>query len=199
MNETRRRRRRGSISREAMMAMRSKPPAVNPAPPGPVGGQYKPLTEHQIKLIYDTSLRMLSELGMGDAPPALVERALHLGQGDEVLRPLGAGEAGNDRRQIQLDDLGILRIGRVRTVEHVLSFVVRLDHGHVVGIAAGTVREAAEFVVPQAFKNAKTYEVLVKNSLTFLTDKVGGVRSTTDDSEDSAVGDDFVARKAVSH
>ncbi len=67
----------------------------------------------------------------------------------------------------------------------------------VVGIAAGTVREAAEFVVPQAFKNAKTYEVLVKNSLAFLTDKVGGVKSKNDDSEDSAVGDDFVARKAV--
>ncbi|MEM7563627.1 MAG: trimethylamine methyltransferase family protein [Pseudomonadota bacterium] len=79
MSETRKRRRRGTISREAMQAMRSKPPVINPAPPGPIGGQYKPLTEHQIKLIYDTSLRMLSELGMGDAPPALVQRALECG------------------------------------------------------------------------------------------------------------------------
>jgi trimethylamine--corrinoid protein Co-methyltransferase len=78
MNEPRKRGRRGS-SREAMLAKRSKPPAVNPAPAGPVGGQYRPLTDLQIKLIYDTSLRMLSELGMGDAPPVLVEQALKCG------------------------------------------------------------------------------------------------------------------------
>ena len=72
---TRRRRRRGG-SRAAMLAKRSKPPAINPAPAGPSGGQYRPLTEIQVKQIYDTSLRMLAELGMGDTPPALQERAL---------------------------------------------------------------------------------------------------------------------------
>jgi len=62
-----------------MLAKRSKPPAINPAPAGPVGGQYRPLTEIQVQQIYDTSIRMLAELGMGDAPPALVDQALKCG------------------------------------------------------------------------------------------------------------------------
>ena len=62
-----------------MIARRSKPPAVNPAPPGPVGGQYRPLTDQQVKAIYDTSLRMLAELGMGEAPQALTDQALECG------------------------------------------------------------------------------------------------------------------------
>ena len=78
MNEPRKRGRRGS-SREAMLAKRSKPPAINPAPAGPVGGQYRPLTDLQVKLIYDTSLRMLAELGMGDVPEALEKQALKCG------------------------------------------------------------------------------------------------------------------------
>jgi len=76
--KTRTRRRRGS-SREAMREKRSKPPTINPAPPGAVGGQYRPLTEHQLQQVYDTSLRMLAELGMGDAPPALSDQALKCG------------------------------------------------------------------------------------------------------------------------
>ncbi len=80
MSETpKRRRRRGTTSRAAMHARRSKPPAINPAPPGPTGGQYKPLTDIQLKQIYDTSLRMLAELGMGDAPPKLTKQALKCG------------------------------------------------------------------------------------------------------------------------
>ena len=79
MNEPQKRRRRGTSSREEMLARRSKPPVINPAPPGPVGGQYKPLTDQQVKQIYDTSLRMLAELGMGDAPQALTDQALKFG------------------------------------------------------------------------------------------------------------------------
>ena len=80
MSETpKRRRRRGTSSREAMLAKRSKPPAINPAPPGASGGQYRPLTENQIKQIYDTSIRMLAELGMGDAPAILTDQALKCG------------------------------------------------------------------------------------------------------------------------
>ena len=77
MSERPRRRRGGS--REAMLAKRSKPPAINPAPAGPVGGQYRPLGQAQVQQIYDTSMRMLAELGMGDAPPALVDQALKCG------------------------------------------------------------------------------------------------------------------------
>ena len=62
-----------------MLAKRSKPPAINPAPAGPTGGQYRPLTDTQVQLIYATALRMLAELGMGEAPPALVEKAVECG------------------------------------------------------------------------------------------------------------------------
>jgi trimethylamine--corrinoid protein Co-methyltransferase len=72
------RRRRGG-SRAAMLAKRSKPPAINPAPAGPTGGQYRPLTDTQVEQIYATSMRMLAELGMGDAPQALVDQALKCG------------------------------------------------------------------------------------------------------------------------
>ena len=75
----RKRRRRGQSSRDAMLAKRSKPPEINPAPPGPTGGQYRPLTESQIDQIYATAIRMLAELGMGEAPPALVEQAVKSG------------------------------------------------------------------------------------------------------------------------
>ncbi|MCP4766675.1 MAG: trimethylamine methyltransferase [Gammaproteobacteria bacterium] len=79
MNEPTRPRRRRGGSREAMLAKRSKPPVINPAPAGPVGGQYRPLTDAQVGQIYDTSIRMLAELGMGDAPDALTEQALKHG------------------------------------------------------------------------------------------------------------------------
>ena len=69
-----------------MLEKRSKPPAINPAPPGPTGGQYRPLNQDQIEKIYATALRMLAELGMGDAPPALVEQARRHGA---TINPLG--------------------------------------------------------------------------------------------------------------
>ncbi len=73
------RRRRGVTAREQMKAKRAAEPATNPAPPGPVGGQYKPLTDLQVRQIYSTSLRMLAELGMGDSPDALTRQALKCG------------------------------------------------------------------------------------------------------------------------
>jgi trimethylamine--corrinoid protein Co-methyltransferase len=82
MSEQRKRRRKGGGSREAMLARRSKPPEQNPAPPGPAGGQYRPLSRSQIERIYATSLRMLAELGMGDVPQVLREQAL--GQGAHI-------------------------------------------------------------------------------------------------------------------
>ncbi len=79
MSGGRKRGRRGARSRDAMIAKRRAAPAINPAPPGPAGGQYRPLTDKQIGRIYSTSLRMLAELGLGQAPPQLVERACERG------------------------------------------------------------------------------------------------------------------------
>ena len=78
MSGERPRRRRGS-SRAAMKAKRSQPPTLNPAPPGPIGGQYRPLRSVQLERVYETSLRMLAELGMGESPKLLVDQALTKG------------------------------------------------------------------------------------------------------------------------
>ena len=83
----RKRTRRGKItSREAMHELRNKPPEFDPCPPGPVGGQYKPLSEKQIEDIYHTALRILQELGMGEAPEKLVQQATSCGA---VVNELG--------------------------------------------------------------------------------------------------------------
>ena len=44
-----------------------------------------------------------------------------------------------------------------------------------VGVTAGTAKEIAEFVVPQAFQDSKSYEVMVRNSLGFLLNNVATV------------------------
>ena len=73
------RRRQKMTRREAMHAKRALPPEIDPCPVGGTGGQYKPLTDHQIHQIYQSSLRILSELGIGDAPEAMVEQAVKCG------------------------------------------------------------------------------------------------------------------------
>ncbi len=82
-----------------------------------------------------------------------------------------------------------------------------------VGITAGTAKEIAEFVVPQAFQDSKSYEVAVRNSLNFLLANVATVSdpnaekppapATAVSSADSANDPTainpgrFIARKAV--
>jgi len=57
--------------RDGRLAKRAAPPAVNPAPPGQAGGQYRPLSDADIEGIYATALRLLAELGMGEVPERL--------------------------------------------------------------------------------------------------------------------------------
>lgn len=59
--------------RQDRHARRAAGPEVNPCPPGPLGGQYKPLTDSGIRAIYDTALKLLAELGMGEVPARLVK------------------------------------------------------------------------------------------------------------------------------
>lgn len=82
-----------------------------------------------------------------------------------------------------------------------------------VGVTAGTAKEIAEFVVPQAFQDSKSYEVAVRNSLNFLLANVGTVSAPTsekpptpaisasaaDAANDPTGGNPgrFIARKAV--
>lgn len=57
--------------RKSRLAQHAAPPTINPAPPGPRGGRYRPLTETDARNIYQMALRLLSELGMGEVPARL--------------------------------------------------------------------------------------------------------------------------------
>ena len=65
--------------RKGRVSARAAGPATTPAAPGQIGGAYKPLTDRELKAIYKTALRLLSQLGMGEVPHDL-ER-LFLGAG----------------------------------------------------------------------------------------------------------------------
>jgi trimethylamine---corrinoid protein Co-methyltransferase len=57
--------------RESRLALRAAKPTVDPCPPGQSGGDYKPLQDAEIQRIYDTALRLLETLGMGEVPDRL--------------------------------------------------------------------------------------------------------------------------------
>lgn len=64
------------------------------------------------------------------------------------------------------------------------------------GVAGGAIRESASLLVPQAFQDSKTYSNLVGQTLDFLVEDVGGVKSDAKADDEPAI-DDFVARKTV--
>ncbi len=66
-----------------------------------------------------------------------------------------------------------------------------------VGLTAGIVQEAAALLVPQAFQSSKSYEISITNSLSFLTETVGGVKRVGENAPEADEAADFVARKAV--
>ena len=65
--------------RRKRLAKSAAPPKVNPAPPGQMGGAYQPLTEAELISIYNTALRLLEELGMGEVPDNLAEVLVNAG------------------------------------------------------------------------------------------------------------------------
>lgn len=68
--------------RKSRLAQRAAPPKVNPAPPGQIGGQYRPLSERDMQQIHGTALRLLSELGMGEVPKRLWDDLIAAGAVD---------------------------------------------------------------------------------------------------------------------
>ena len=66
-------RRRGG--REARRALRSRPIPMAEAAvrPGMTGGQYKPLTDHDMQRIHQTALKLLETVGLAQAIPSCVE------------------------------------------------------------------------------------------------------------------------------
>lgn len=80
-----------------------------------------------------------------------------------------------------------------RTLLYSLSLPERAVRSSI-GLAAGAAREAAAFLVPQAFQDAKTYEIIVGNSLKFLAEDIGGAKSAA---ANQGTTSDYLARKAV--
>jgi hypothetical protein len=82
-----------------------------------------------------------------------------------------------------------------------------------VGLTAGTAREIAEFVIPQAFQNSKSYQVAIRNSVNFLLQSVAEVPEESDPgavvpppapAADAVPGTEtdpgrFVAKKAIAN
>ena len=86
--------------RKARVTARAAPPVINPAPPGQIGGAYRPLTDTDLKAIFATALRLLAELGMGEVPDRLwadltVAGAVDLGNARLISEPVA-------RRSIRL-------------------------------------------------------------------------------------------------
>ena len=57
--------------RRERLAQRAAKPAVDPCPPGQIGGTYKPLSDSDLRRISDTALDLLEKLGIGEVPDRL--------------------------------------------------------------------------------------------------------------------------------
>ena len=102
-----------------------------------------------------------------------------------------------DCHGIWLDAEETLELNERRGLQQLLLYSLSLPERMVrssVGIAAGAAMETVGLLIPQSFQSAKTYELVVKNSLGFLAQDVGGVIS---DAGESPKNEDFMARKAV--
>jgi hypothetical protein len=64
------------------------------------------------------------------------------------------------------------------------------------GVVSGALRESASLLVPQAFRNSKTYNVMIQQMLDLLAEDVGGVQRPDDPHAPPKV-ENYVARKAV--
>ncbi|WP_044008822.1 trimethylamine methyltransferase family protein [Leisingera methylohalidivorans] len=65
--------------RRERLAQRAAKPAVDPCPPGQAGGAYKPLSDSDLRRIYDTALDLLEKLGIGEVPDRLHADLLAIG------------------------------------------------------------------------------------------------------------------------
>lgn len=87
--------------RQQRLAQRAAKPVLDPCPPGQSGGSYRPLSETDLQNIYDTALRLLAELGMGEVPDRLAADLIAAGAVDNgagrILFPRALVEEAIDR------------------------------------------------------------------------------------------------------
>ncbi len=91
------------------------------------------------------------------------------------------------------EEVAIENLGFVKSLLYGVSMPERVLRS-AVGMTAGTLREAAQLMIPQAFQNSKSYEVAIHNSLTFLTETVGGFESQTPGDDNAG---EHLAKKAI--
>ncbi|MCP9483225.1 trimethylamine methyltransferase family protein [Shimia sp. CNT1-13L.2] len=72
--------------RKARIAQRAAKPEVDPCPPGQPGGLYRPLSDADLKRIYDAALTLLDTLGMGEVPARLRSDLLAAGARENGAR-----------------------------------------------------------------------------------------------------------------
>ena len=70
------------MGRRQRLEKRAAEPEIDPCPPGQSGGSYKPLSDAELTAIYDTALRLLENLGMGEVPARLHADLLAIGASD---------------------------------------------------------------------------------------------------------------------
>lgn len=68
--------------RAARKAQRTAGPKINPAQPGAIGGAYSPLSQADCRAVFDTALRLLSQLGMSEVPDRLRADLIRSGAGN---------------------------------------------------------------------------------------------------------------------
>ncbi len=68
--------------RRERLAQRAAKPAIDPCPPGQIGGVYKPLSDADLRRIYDTALDLLEKLGVGEVPERLQADLVSIGATD---------------------------------------------------------------------------------------------------------------------
>ena len=76
--------------RRKKVARRAAPTKFDPCPPGAVGGQYKPLSDQEVQQVFETAVRLLSELGMGEVQERLTQDFIRAGAcvaGERILFP----------------------------------------------------------------------------------------------------------------
>ena len=74
------RKQRATGGRAGRVAARSaEKQAIIPNPPGQIGGQYRPLSDGELKAVLDTAFRILSDIGMAEVPQVVIDQALAAG------------------------------------------------------------------------------------------------------------------------
>ena len=76
-----------------------------------------------------------------------VESTAELGQIDAVLRAFRAGQAGHDAVEVEIDDFAVIDIAQLGHAEHVLRFVIGLDRGDLLRLAAGGAEVVDRFFI----------------------------------------------------